>query len=273
MLAVMFGWVTDDSDVEAITAGDLPGALVEDEAWMGAYFQGRKLGTFHSRTRKVAGGFRLEQDSRLRFRLAGSHQDVVTSLEVFLGDGFLLKSFQFVLQTGFLSVAMMGRSAGDKLKLELHIGDEVRRLEWSLDEPPMFDLAAYRVLARRDLKPGQRYRLTMFDPRTLSNQPAEIEVVGAEPVSIAGVLRSAVHLRRSVGGHRVDTWIDKRGGILEEKWEMGLTLRLEEEAVARAPADGFESGLEDEEVEAFRTLMPGILGDVRAPRSREGKQP
>jgi len=242
VMALMFV-VPQDSDAIVLGEGDLSAGFSVGEEWMGAYLDGRKLGYLHSVTRRESGRLHLSQESRLAIEVGGLRQKVDTDLRVVLGQRFHLERFDFDLRSGILDLGMRGWMEGNRLVVEVNAKGQTSRKSWPLEEPPLFDLAIPKLLAQRNLKAGQRYQVTLFDPQTLSNQPSVISVVGREAVPVQGVLVPAVRLKRrpavsSAGGISMETWISEQGEVLKQESEIGLVLRREDRERAMFTGSG-----------------------------------
>jgi hypothetical protein len=88
----------------------------------------------------------------------------------------------------------------------------------------------------------------------------EIEVVGLEVVKVQGEMEPAVHLRRTLAGQPVDTWIDAQGSVLMEKTSFGLVLRREDPQTAqKLPGDDDLSG-EIDASDLLRLFAPDSRG-------------
>ena len=122
------------------------------------------------------------------------------------------------------------------------------------------DRSHWKLLAARELKAGERYSVTVFDPQTLSNRPVEIDVVGLEIVKVQKDMEPAIHLRRTLAGQQVDTWIDARGVVLKEKTALGLMLRREDQETAMAGLADDGSAPEVDVTELLRLFGPEPLG-------------
>lgn len=242
--------------VTVLSAGSLKGALPEQEQWLGAYHRSGKLGYVHQRVLALADGFTLQQDSALAISAGGARRRIDSKLQVELGPDLLLRRFHLQLAADELALRVTGRMQNEGLALEVHLGREVSRSLLPLKEPPLFDLAVLGQLARRELRAGDRFQVTVFDPRAMQNQPAQIEVVGREVVRALEGLVPAVRLRREVAGERVDIWLDDRGAVVREESESGLILQREdrETAVSGLGSDGSEP--EGDAARLLRLLLP-----------------
>ncbi len=244
VLAMMF-WPVDEAAgaVDLVYAG-LDGALVEGEVWMGAYQQERKLGWVHSRVTRAGTGYQMFQESHLKVSVAGVAQQVESRLDVRLGGEYRLEKFEFSLRAGPLQMQARGRMTGQGIEVWLIVGGESRKRLVPMAEPPLFDLAVPYLIARQDLNAGARFRMTVFDPQTLTNRPRVVEVVGPEAVPSGGKLVPAVHLRSTTAGLRLDSWIDADGRLLKEQIQGGLVLRREEPEQAKSGVIGLDAAEE-----------------------------
>ena len=248
-----------------LTSGDLAGLLADEEEWLGAYSQGRKLGYVHSRISRSGDKIALEQDTVLKIRMGGAKQEIVSRFSAELGVDFALKEFKFQFRSGFLSVQADGRMQKNHLVVRAQLGSETIRRVLPLREAPLVDLTVLKLLASRELKAGDRYQVTVFDPQTLSNRPVEIEVVGLEIVKVQKEMEPAIHLRRALAGQPVDTWIDARGVVLKEKTTFGLMLRREDRETATAEIEDSGPAPEVDATELLRLFAPEPRGTKEEP--------
>jgi hypothetical protein len=261
VLGVMFVETAGTGEAQELSAADFTGRLADEELWLGAYSQGRKLGYVRSRIRATQDAYTIEQDTFLKMRLGGIKEEITSRFSADLGKDFQLKEFGFQFRSGLLSAKADGRMEGKRLVIKAQIGSETSRMALPLDAPPLFDLTVLKLLAARELKAGERYRVMVFDPQALSNRPVEIEVVGLEVVKVRGDMEPAIHLRRTLANQPVDTWIDAGGAVLQEKTAFGLTLRREDPKTAREfPPDDKLAG-EIDATELLRLLAPASPGD------------
>ena len=238
VMAGMFGFFGAEGEALDLSADDLKVSPPLGDRWMGAYQKGRKLGWVHTESLQDADGtFRIAQRTELLFVVVGTRQRFESTLHVSLDADHALVRFDFQMRAGPLSTEAEGRWTGKALEIEAGLGFRkvLRRLP--MDQAPVFDLTLPAVLVQQDLSSGQRYRVALFDPQSLSQQPAIIEVVGPEALSLGGLMKPAIHFRRRVAGLQVDSWIDAKGRLLKEVVEGGLELLAEDEALAKQGLD------------------------------------
>ncbi len=261
VLFFMFAGPKEAGGVQELVPGDLSGVLADEDVWLGAYGRGRKLGYVHSEIRRSGDSYEIGQDTVLRLNLAGVEQRIESRLHAELGSDSRLRGFEFRFGSGGLSAQAEGRMRGDRLVVKARLGSQTVTRALPLDRAPLFDLTALRLLAARGPKSGERYRVTVFDPQTLSNRPVVIEVVGLEVVKMQKQMEPAIHLRRTLAGRPVDTWIDSRGRVLKERTAFGLTLRREDRETAMAGPEGTGPASEDDLADLLRLLAPDSLVD------------
>lgn len=267
VLTAMFWPVDEGGGAVELGTRALGGALVDDESWMGAYLGGRKLGFLHARITRVEDGTQLFQESQLQLTVAGLAQRVETRLTARLDLEQRLERFDFELRAGPVGMRVAGRMLAEGLELKIDIGGEGGRRLLPVDEPPLLDLTLPYLLARQNLAPGARYRVAVFDPRSLSNQPSLVEVIGPEAVKIEGRLVPATRLQRSSSGLQIDSWMDADGRLLKEQLEGGLVLLREDAERARNNIVGLKAGEADRAAQDWmRALLPG----ARLPAPVEG---
>jgi len=260
VLGVMFIETTGAGVVLDLSSADFSGSLADEDLWLGAYSQGRKLGYVHSRIRGSGDAFTIAQDTLLKMRLGGTKEEINSRFRAELSNDYRLKEFKFRFRSSMLSAQADGRMEGNRLVVNAQIGSKMQKVALPLEAPPLFDLTVLKLLAARELKAGERYRVRVFDPQTLSNRPMEIEVVGLEVVKVRGEMEPAVHLRRTLANQPVDTWIDARGAVLQEKTAFGLTLRWEEPEAARTLPEDDDLASELDAAELLRLLAPPFHG-------------
>ncbi|HUU26685.1 MAG TPA: transglutaminase-like domain-containing protein [archaeon] len=220
-------------------AGDLeisPESLGEVQSqtdWYGIYMKDEKIG--YSRTTVV------HQDSiyictdrtYLAFTMIGRKQSVNTYARAVTDSSLSLISFIFSLSGEDTDFGLRGHVDGKALSIDITVGGESRVEKIPFDELPQLPETIMLRFNTRELKGGERFRTTVFDPASLSNQPLEIEVAGRESIMYNGRSTETWHLRQNMGGMQVDSYLDDEGNLLEERSQMGYRVVLEDELTAR----------------------------------------
>lgn len=227
----------------AEAAATLPPGTAYYAVWAGE----ERVGWGQSRvdTLPDRGGFVVED--RLEGRLPGFGEDAPTfvTTRVRLGPTLALESFavEWLGPLGPLSAS--GSVEGDSLlRLRVARGGPPDSTRVPLDGPvvPATSLAL-RLAAERSLEPGDRLRVPVFDPLTLSRRIVRLEVLeratrtfpDSAEMDSAGrwyaARRDTVRawlVERDVAGLPLRSWIDEDGRLLEA--DVGGGLRLERTA-------------------------------------------
>ena len=222
--------------------------------WRGVYYQGDKIGFTVSQTTPVAGGFELQEDSRLQMSLLGETTPATIETRARLDPDFVLESFDFSLDPGTGPVHVRGDLHGTHVTLLITTSSGQQREERDLHDVPVLSLSLPRRLAAEGLRPGLVEHWEIFDPATLSDQPVTLEVGKREVIS--AYVPVAIRLRarevvseapRPVPAFRVDmsyaglhttSWITDSGEVVREESPLGMYTVREPPDVARRLAIG-----------------------------------
>ena len=222
--------------------------------WRGVYYRGEKIGFSVSQTTPKGDGFELEEDARLQMSLLGATTPATVKTTATLDANFALTAFDFSLDPGTGPVQVSGRVSGKHLSLTIKTSSGTQTDERNLQDVPVLSLNLPRRLAAAGLKPGMREQVMVFDPATLSNQPAIIEVGKREIVKLESPLPVRLGPRQlspmtptSIPAFRVDmtfsgikttSWVTDTGDVVREESQMGLVSQRESQDVARRIAVG-----------------------------------
>lgn len=217
--------------------------------WRGVYYQGDKIGFTVSQTTPVADGFELQEDSRLQMSLLGETTPATIETKARLDHDFALRSFDFSLDPGTGAVHVSGTVRGTRMSLVITTPAGQQHEERDLRDVPVLSLNLPRRLAAEGLKPGLVEHWDIFDPATLNDQPATLEVGKREVISayvpVAIRLRGrqivsdsprpvpAFRVDMSYGGLHTTSWITDTGEIVREESPLGLYTVREPPDVAR----------------------------------------
>jgi len=209
------------------------GEVESEISWYGIYMQEKKIG--YSRTTVVRQDtlFICTDHTYLAFKMIGRDKSINTYARAVTDSKLRLLSFIFTITCEDTDCGLRGQVDEDVLNLSITVGGESRGEQIPLDEPPQLPSTVQLLLAGRELNEGDRFSTTVFDPSAMSNIQLEIEVLGRETILYNGSQTQVWHIRQEMGGMRVDTYIDDRQRLLEERSEMGYRVVLEDEIKAR----------------------------------------
>lgn len=255
---VYFHPVDEYMEPEAIGAED---RVPLGERWMGIYFKGAKIGYAHETIQTGDDGYSIREKISMKLSALGHPQRVNMITQCRADKRFNLRSFHFDLSTGSTQMDIEGRVEGRKLVLRVNSGAEVSEKAVSFDYIPFLANNLRPFLVQRGLEADRRYRVSIFDPSTMSLNKANVTVVGKEKISLGGSELWASRLRLSYRGMGVHIWLDEEGFVLKEESPMGLTLIREAKHVAQGGDIGGEE-VDIVQAVAVRSNIP-----IRDPRS------
>ncbi len=230
------------------------------ERWMGIYFKGAKIGHAHETIERLGHGYSIHEKISMKLMVLGHSQQVDMITECIADKRFNLRSFHFDLSTGLTGMEIEGRVVGKKLVLKVNSGGETTQRRVSFDYIPFLANNLRPFLIQRGLEADRRYRVSIFDPSTMSLSNVNVGVMGKERITLGESDLWANRLRLSYRGMGVNIWLDDKGSVLKEESPMGLVLVREDKNVARDGSSGGE--LDIVRAVAVRSNIP-----IRNPRS------
>lgn len=248
--AIQMGFLVHRSYLQASVNLAVDLARYGSEAqWRGIYYRGAKVGFTVRQTVPLEDGFELQEDGQLEMTLLGAQTAAKLRTTARVDRDFILQSFEFSLDPGTGAVEVSGRvepPVGDSGLWQLTVGittsagtrTEVREL----DEPPVLPINMGRRLASSGLTPGARHEWMIFDPATLTNMPAVLEVGERELIRIGSRPIPAFRVEMELAGMRITSWVTDTGEVVREDSPLGLMTVRES---------------------AERAMMKAVPGDVR----------
>ena len=194
------------------------------EEWKEIFLKGRKVGYAVTRVKRIKNAFEINEDIFLTVNLMGSIQEILSSTKAELDEKFLLNSFDFSLSSGLFEFTISGTIKETNLYLSMgEKGKEETKLI-RLPAKPMISAGMTEFFKSCTFKIGDSYHFPVFDPVTMTTNPAVIKVVAKEVIEINSKPYKAFRLEMNFLGRPMIFWIDEKGGSLKEKGFMGFTL-------------------------------------------------
>jgi transglutaminase-like putative cysteine protease len=222
--------------------------------WRGIYYRGEKIGFSVSQTTPRGDGFDVEEDARLQMSLLGATTPATVKTTATLDKNFSLQTFMFSLDPGTGPVQVIGRVSGTHVSVTIRTASGTQSIERDLQDAPVLSLNLPRRLAAEGFKPGARKQVLVFDPATLRNEAATIEVGKREIVRLESALPvragsgqfaripstsiPAFRLDMTFAGIKTTSWVTDTGDVVREESQMGLMSQREPPEVARRIAVG-----------------------------------
>ncbi len=202
--------------------------LGADDAWMGVYMRGQKVGYSHSRMTPADGGYRLEETSFLRLSVLDQVQTVRAVIDARTTRDFAVRSFTVALDSGLGVFDVRGAVEDRTLVLRMATGPDVTEQRIALTEPIYLPSSARALLRGDTLAPGRTLTLRVFDPSAMEHQPLEIHVLGRAPLTLDGVTVDAWQVRETFRGMETSVWLDDAGHTLREEGPMDMVVQRED---------------------------------------------
>src|SRR5262245_17125665 len=213
------------------------GALAADDAWMGVYMRGQKIGFSHSRTTPIEGGYRFEETSYLRLKVLEQVQTVRAVIDATTTSDFALRTFSVALDSGLGVFDVRGAVEDGALVLRTTAGKETTEQRIPLSEPIYLPSSARAHLRSAPLAAGQAFSLRVFDPTAMEHHPLLTHVVGRTTVTVGGVPIDAWLVRETFRGTQTSVWLDDAGRTVREEGPMEMA--TEREDAVRAFSGGW----------------------------------
>jgi hypothetical protein len=218
-------------DEKGITEGD-------SEQWMDILLKGRKAGYSVTKVTRVNGQREVNERIFLIVNLMGSTRKILSTTRAQVDEGFHVSSFTFSLSTELIDFRVSGRIEGKDLFISM--GEqgkgEVKRIR--LPAKPVINAGVTQYFRSRQLKVGQTFSFPLFDPVSMTTNPAIIKVVGKEEITLNDETYDAFRLEMSFLGKPLTFWLDEQGNSLKEEGFMGFTLVRTTPSRALAGLDG-----------------------------------
>jgi hypothetical protein len=206
----------------------LDAAAVADDAWMGVYLHGQKVGYGHSRMTPAPGGFRFEETSYLHLAVLDQVQNVRSVIDATTSPDFALRTFSVSLDSGLGVFDVRGNVEGQTLVLRISSGAETTEERIPLSEPIYLPSSARAQLRAAPLAAGRTLTVRAFDPSSMEHHPLQMSVIGRAPLALDGTTVDAWLVRESFRGAQTSVWIDDAGRTLREEGPMEMVVQRED---------------------------------------------
>ena len=232
-----------------------------EEAWMGIYFQGSKVGWLHHACEPAEGGYLIREESLTSLKMMDTPQKIWASTTCRTDPAFVLTSFTFQLRSDVVSLEVSGRVTGKAVHLEIDSAGKTQQKVLHLRRAPYLFTNLKPYLVSEGLETGKSFSVPVVLPSTLSQADAVLKVEAREEIEIHGEARDAFRIRVSYAGMEATTWCDPQGRILKEVTPMGLTMIRED---AREARTGLRQG--DAAVDITASTMVPVDEPLNDPR-------
>ncbi len=219
------------SSVIALDVITEEGVRATDE-WFGIYQQGKKIGYAHSRIIPEAETYHLYEESEMDILALGSVQRVKTIINSYTTKNFLLKYFDFMLQSEMTTMKITGAVIKKQLVLDIDTGGQTRTEKIQLASPPYLSPNIKPAILLMGLETGKTYRFPLFNPATMSTEETTISVESKDRIKIGDTEKTIYKMKESFQGMETTSWITQDGETIKEESALGYSLLKESKAEA-----------------------------------------
>lgn len=200
----------------------LPDELYEEQ-WMGAYFQGEKIGYAYRKITELGNGYEISDRLKVRLRMMGSDKDIETVLDAHTDRLLKLRSFTFRLSSD-VHMDITGNVEGNNLLITMKTGDVTSRKKMHLTEHPYLNLSIVPYVLRKGLKTGNIVTIPVINPMDMSQEYLNVKVLGKDYLMSMGKRKSVYKMKGSFDGFDTMIWLTENGEVLREDSSMGFSL-------------------------------------------------
>lgn len=209
------------------------------------------VGQATSRLDTLPDGFELEDLMSLELPALGETGTAVARTRVKLSPALVMERFTFTLDSEVGRFEARGTLGPDTtLNVTIVSADSEQELSFRLPQPPVIsNVVPIRVAMGGRLEVGERVRLPVFDPTSLSTRTVEVQVLEHDTLFVtdsAAIDRGtgrwtsarldsvpAWKIAEVFGGIRVESWVDEDGRILSASSALGFSMRKTEYELVR----------------------------------------
>lgn len=220
------------STVIAVNEITEEGLRTGDE-WSGIYQQGRKIGYAHTRIEREGDAYHLLHESEMDLLALGSVQRIKSVINSYTTKTFLLKYFNFTMDSGHSSMEIKGAVVRNEMVLDIVSGGQTRKERIPLRQPPYLSPNIKPALVLLGLEPGRKYRFPLFNPATMNIDEAVVTVESREKIKVGDRETAVYKLKESFQGLEAYSWITAEGDTIKEESPLGYILLKETMAEAK----------------------------------------
>jgi len=199
-------------------------SVSERDSWMNIFQNDRKIGFSHTRFYEDTTGYRLTEAVQMRINTMGMIQDISLDTQSRLNPDFTLQELDFVISSGRFRFKVRGAVGQNALQVTTESAGSRRRLDIPLKGKIYLFNSIMGAVASTDLRPGDKYVFTIFDPASMGQAEVIAQVIGQELIDVRGFNQPATKVSLNFKGVSQLAWIGKDGDIVKEKGLLGISL-------------------------------------------------
>jgi Transglutaminase-like superfamily len=195
----------------------------EKDSWMNMLQNGRKIGSSHTVISKTDKGYLLKETLYLRLKTMGLVQDIILKTAGKLNKDFTLSSFDFEVSSGRFHFSAKGSVSGDVLSVQIHNFRSAKEFRTKIKERLYASSGIVNAAYAFGMKPGDEFRLNVFDPLSMNSKPVVLKILGNEKIFNMGTQKNSMKVAVEYQGTTQLAWIGEHGEIIREKGILGFS--------------------------------------------------
>ena len=200
------------------------------KSFTGVYFKNQRIGYVKQQIEPTAGSdLQLVQEAFLRLNIMEEEHPVRLLIRATLSDQMVLKDFTFRLTSPFYEMNARGKVSGSLIRFTLNTGKDEINDEIKLPKPPFLPTHQRAYLLNQGLQKGDKIRIPLFDPISLSGKESLLEYRGREKILIKGRIHNLHHFIETFSGIRINSWLNDEGRVVKEESPAGFVFLAEPE--------------------------------------------
>lgn len=236
--------------------------------WLGAYFEGKKIGHIHTVTSQGTlngkAATQVRSYAAVEVNVAGEKSRTELDQTGYLDSKSLLDSFIYRQSIMGHEMLIRGEREGDDLIVEINTGSEKRRKSFPFKNNLYTTGLIKSAILKREFKEGDEFEVDIFLEPLLAVETVNIKVLSKEKGYVNGKETVIYTFEESFKGIRGNITLTADGTTLEEVSPNGFKLIREDEKSARA---GVQSLFLTDMLLASRIEVEKPLPDPRGMKS------
>ncbi len=270
---------------EMQTSEDILLLQARQENYYGIWFGNERIGYVVERLQpdpENESFFVLEQQGTLNLKVTNTIQPITMHLTGHLDGQMHLQDFSFTFTSAFYQMQAEGKVTGNNIDFTLDTGQTVIRDTVSFSQRPLLPLNQRPWLRKQLPNPGDKRKISFFDPLSLEPRTATIEYHGKDKQLIQGRVHNLHQYSEHFSGMRTQFFTDDKGKIIKETSPAGFIFLAEPkfkatdisrsgEELLQAVAVPFTGNLPKTDAKSVRyklTLPEGVLFDLHGGRQQ-----
>ncbi|GAB4295925.1 MAG: hypothetical protein Kow0090_10940 [Myxococcota bacterium] len=194
------------------------------DVWYRAEMNGRPIGYSHYQEIRSGESVLIFDVSRFVLGVMGTKKTVKTTTRAILDKNLKPKRFTFDLDAESAKFSVKGTIRDKTVELIIRTGDAENVEKIELKNEPRLEIDLLRRAAKAGFAPGKRFRTSVFNPQTLSEQEIEIEVIGREKTRTGSEEVNAWRVKQTSLGVTMEQWVNDDGEMLVATAPLGMRL-------------------------------------------------